>query len=356
MKDKIIIDFLVPMNGRGGAEVVINQTACYLQQNGYRVRIIQGVYNNEPWLDSGLEFYPLMCNHKMEDLSEIGTRYLDLLRENGTFPDIIVATPWPVLSMIAKMIAGAFPETCKVVSWLHGPIEEYAKNDLGGMECLRYADAHLVLNGRTRRKIMNDNPEAIVKQIENPIDFTNLIYAVHTYTSRTLVYVGRLSEEKHVETMIEALAKTKDVWMLDIIGDGDERARLKQLIVDLHLENRVNILGWKEKPWENTKEYSAMLLSSEYEGYSIVTREALACGLPVISTPVDGIIDIITPGVNGYLYAKGDSDGLAYILDCMADHTLPQIKSYDCRKSAESSEAGMALAHFMKELVAVIDQ
>ena len=70
----------------------------------------------------------------------------------------------------------------------------------------------------------------------------------------------------------------------------------------LNLNNQITFTGWKDNPWDYVQSPAALILASEYEGFSLVCYEALASGIPVISTKVDGVTDIICNGVNGYLY------------------------------------------------------
>ncbi|HAE9669369.1 TPA_asm: glycosyltransferase, partial [Salmonella enterica subsp. enterica serovar Java] len=78
------------------------------------------------------------------------------------------------------------------------------------------------------------------------------------------------------------------------------------------LQNQIRIHDlWLRKPWDFIDEIDCLILSSNFEGFGLVICEAIARGIPVISSncPV-GPSDIIKPGVNGYLYDVGDLQGL----------------------------------------------
>ena len=70
-ENKQTIDFLVPLSGKGGVETVINRIAGYLKLCGYRVRVVQMVFDGPIWLDEDIEFYPLR-REKVDDIAGRG--------------------------------------------------------------------------------------------------------------------------------------------------------------------------------------------------------------------------------------------------------------------------------------------
>lgn len=127
-----------------------------------------------------------------------------------------------------------------------------------------------------------------------------------------LLFVGRLSKEKGVELLIQALANTPDV-KLSIVGDGIERDKLKKLTEELNLENRVEFLGnvkWGTDLFSVVKNSDCLVLPSYSEGLPLVLVEAMSFGVPVIATDVGGIPEIVDDGVNGFLCKSGDVESL----------------------------------------------
>jgi UDP-D-galactose:(glucosyl)LPS alpha-1,6-D-galactosyltransferase len=90
--------------------------------------------------------------------------------------------------------------------------------------------------------------------------------------------------------------------------------------------------------WENYDDVTALVVASDYEGFCLVAVEALARGIPVISTPVDGITEYVKPGVNGYFYEKGSSEGLAEVLNAVSAGILPDIQPSVCAESVAGYE------------------
>jgi glycosyltransferase involved in cell wall biosynthesis len=128
-----------------------------------------------------------------------------------------------------------------------------------------------------------------------------------------LVFVGRLKKYKSIDTLLQALARLKDRQIaLNIIGRGDDEARLKRIASELGLE-RVEFTGYldEEEKCRYLQRAWMMVNPSMVEGWSITNIEANACGTPVIGADVPGIHDSIRNGVSGILFKHGNADELA---------------------------------------------
>ncbi len=119
-------------------------------------------------------------------------------------------------------------------------------------------------------------------------------------SSINILYIGRLSRQKNLHSLIAALEGVSNV-RLQIIGEGDLSNDLKSLAKKLKVS--VDFLG--SRPHRELPDYirraDLFILPSYYEGHPKVLLEAMACGAVVIGTCVDGIKTIIVDGVNGYL-------------------------------------------------------
>lgn len=339
------IDIVVPLSGKGGVENVINQIAGYLVQEGYQLRVVQMVFEGPFWLDKGILFYPLR-REKVSDISDFEDMYRQFI-ERTYVPDVVIATPWPYLTLaIKKALISLQQHHTKLIAWLHAPIEILKKYGVGGVECLQFADQIFVLNERTRRVITATLPEAAVTVVYNPVDFSKCHDVDRSVEKNTLLYVGRLSEEKQVGDILEAIATCKTGWKLRVIGSGELRRSLEEQAAQLQISDRVEFLGWKENPWEYADGVSGLVLASDYEAFPLVAIEAMACGLPVFSTPVDGIIELVKPGINGYLFEKNNSGQLAEILDYYAMGELPRISAEVCKEAVLPNAAEAAKEYF----------
>lgn len=137
-----------------------------------------------------------------------------------------------------------------------------------------------------------------------------------------LLFVGRLVEKKGAKYLIKAFKKVHDSFpntKLTIVGEGELRKPIVQLIQQLGLKNQVKMLGNLSHP-EVIKEMDKAHLfclpsvtgkKGDQEGIPNVLKEAMVCGIPVISTIHAGIPELISSGINGYLVPEKDSDALA---------------------------------------------
>ena len=141
----------------------------------------------------------------------------------------------------------------------------------------------------------------------------------------TVLYVGRLAEEKDLPTLLAALEQVLDprpASELVIAGDGPERDRLERLAATLGIEDSVTFLGavpYEELP-EHYQRAAVVVLPSLHENFGRVILEAFAYGTPVVSTDAEGPVELIDDGETGLLVPKEDSQALAAAVeDVLAD-------------------------------------
>tara|TARA_R110000764_G_scaffold75563_2_gene152443 strand:+ start:9409 stop:10518 length:1110 start_codon:yes stop_codon:yes gene_type:complete len=124
--------------------------------------------------------------------------------------------------------------------------------------------------------------------IYNPIDLEKIDGIVPNNTLYNssyvnLVSVGRLQLVKNHQLMIEAIAPFKNV-RLYIFGEGELREDLERQIDNLGISERVFLMGFESNPFQFLKAADIFIFSSNHEGFPNVIMEAMACGLPIITT------------------------------------------------------------------------
>ena len=130
----------------------------------------------------------------------------------------------------------------------------------------------------------------------------------------SLITIGRLVDSKDHGTLIKAFAKVKKNIdaCLYIIGNGPNRKKLQNLARTLKIGDAIKFLGWQSNPFALLKQADLFVLSSCFEGFGNVLVEAMACGLPVVSTDCpSGPSEILKDGEVGMLVPVGDVDALA---------------------------------------------
>jgi glycosyltransferase involved in cell wall biosynthesis len=154
---------------------------------------------------------------------------------------------------------------------------------------------------------------------------------------KKLIFVGNPSEEKGFPTLLQALnclnERRRD-WRLDVMGEGPERAEGERSTAALGLGEQVTFRGARPKSEiaELMRAADLFVLPSRLETFGAAIAEALASGLPVVSTAAGGIPELVNER-NGRLVARDDPVALAHALV----DALENIAAFDRRAIAEAA-------------------
>lgn len=153
---------------------------------------------------------------------------------------------------------------------------------------------------------------------------------------RIMAHVSNFRKVKRVEDVIHVFEKvrSKIPSKLLMIGDGPERQNAEELCRTLGVCNDIRFLGKQEQMDEILSIADLFILPSQYESFGLSALEAMACGVPVISTNVGGIPEINIHGLTGYLSNVGD-------VHDMADHAIHILQDEDTLQHFKDA----ALAH-----------
>lgn len=130
----------------------------------------------------------------------------------------------------------------------------------------------------------------------------------------SVVYAGRLVQEKRVDVLIDAFARLlreRPTARLYIAGEGPDHARLRQQVTTQRVD-RVQFLGLLPKSEVHRLLAGAdlLVLPSRFEGFPMVALEALAYGVPVVASDVGGIREILHDGLERFIWRTGDPEEL----------------------------------------------
>ncbi|ERN40475.1 glycosyltransferase [Rubidibacter lacunae KORDI 51-2] len=151
--------------------------------------------------------------------------------------------------------------------------------------------------------------------------------------SPLLLYVGRVSAEKEIDRIKPILESIPDA-RLAIVGDGPHREVLEQHFA----ETPTYFVGYLrgEALASAYASADAFIFPSRTETLGLVLLEAMAAGCPVVAAASGGIPDIVTDGVNGYLFAPDDPDGAVRATQCLLDaRTEREQLRQNARREAE---------------------
>lgn len=189
----------------------------------------------------------------------------------------------------------------------------------------RRADVLIAVSGGIAQELygLGLAPERI-HVIHNPVDADRLKRLADAGPSEVrnkkpyVVSIGRLAEQKDHQTLLRAFAHSTlhDGYCLVIVGEGVQRAALERMARNLGITDRVVFTGALDNPYRLLADATLHVLSSRWEGYPNVLLEALALGIPVVSTDCPhGPRELLDGGRYGRLAPPGDANALAQAME-----------------------------------------
>ncbi|MFD1148902.1 glycosyltransferase [Saccharothrix hoggarensis] len=221
-----------------------------------------------------------------------------------------------------------------VPAWLRGMASRWAWRDLGRVFGL--ADVVTAPTPRAVR-LLHDNgfPErAVPVSCGIDIDRYRLRRPERHTDAPTVLFVGRLDEEKRVDELLRALALVPRLHA-EIVGDGSCRAEWELLARDLGIADRVRFRGFvsEDELLDAYARADVFCMPGIAELQSLATMEAMAAGKPVVVADAMALPHLCRPGRNGWLFTPGDVRGLADRL-----HAVTADPAVTARMGAASSE------------------
>ena len=325
----IKVSFFLPSLFGGGAQRVMANLANGLAGRGCRVDMVlikaEGPYLAE--LAKEIRVRDLRSWRTLTSVLPL-VRYLRSER-----PDVLLSALGHanVAALLARRLARV---STRVIPTIHLSPSEHTVNArrrkvsiVHAMTkwCYPWADAIVAVSRGTADDVVQTTgvPPQLVRAIYNPVIFPEMQELAkadpqHPYFGPgqpgVILGMGRLQPEKDFPTLIRAFAllrKEHDLRLL-ILGEGEERSRLEQLVEELGLTANVSLPGFVKNPFACLARSSLFVLSSGWEALPTVLIEALALGVPVVSTNCrNGPDEILNHGQYGRLVPVGDVEALA---------------------------------------------
>ena len=348
---KKVVVFLIASYERGGMETVLNTVARDLLEQGVDVVYILGkVRANNLAFPDGVKIHVVgdyiepsdrtalklassivKCRKKLISLSEI--------YRGATF--VAADMFWGWLSVSVRLNP--------LYLWLHFSITKLFASSRTwrvNRRLFRHVDKIVVL-GKSMQEEISDllGPSMLEKTVVIPNPLSIISHdKLYAPGSKRFIYVGRLdNKSKRIDRILKAFSILKDEsWRLVIIGNGPHREYLVELAESLGVNNKIVWAGWQSDPWKYIKDnfggVEALLLTSDYEGYGMVLVEAMANGIPCISTDCPtGPRDIIRNGENGFLISLSSEDAIVEELRKALEVILNGQKTFDSFSMKRSS-------------------
>lgn len=311
--------FYIHSLNKGGAERVLITLTNYLKKE-YEIYILTDVYDELEYpLPDSIKRINMEGYLSQDDGHTRCTAIKRLLTIRRCIkkikPDVVIA--FMISSAIRAIIANLFTTTRIIAAIRSNPYDEYhsTKKRMMLQSAFFFTDK-IVCQTKYQKEYFNKLLQRKCIVIFNPLmDEVNVDEFAGERTKR-IVTTGRLFDYKNHKMLIDAFALIKQKfpdYTVTIYGEGPYREELEKEIVLKQLEIHVYLPGDSSKVAEDIKDASLFVLPSDTEGMPNALMEAMALGLPVISTdcPCGGPRSLIEQGVNGYLCKVGDAKELA---------------------------------------------
>ncbi len=174
----------------------------------------------------------------------------------------------------------------------------------------------------------------------NVIDKAALIKKMETDTGEydfDIAYVGRLTEPKDpirlMNVFAEIIKMAPDV-KIAVAGTGDMAEQTKSFAKQLSITDNVKFLGFMSNPYKLLYSSKLMIMTSRWEGTPMCALEAMALGVPIVSTPTDGLCELVDDGKTGFL-SSDDAVLAEKCTDIIKNAGLRQTLSENTLKKAD---------------------
>lgn len=311
------------MNG-GGAEKVLTTLLNNLDYSKYQVTLVliykEGVYLNK--VNRNVEvksiYNPNRFNNRIlrsvyyRIIMFLYYKYPKLLYRFivGNQNDIEIAF---LEGETTRFLSKSTNKHSQKISWVHSDLEKH-RTTSEKEELKTYNKMNKIVCVSNDAKIKFDNlyPELKSKTIviynlldSNEIRENSEKQLTNIKDNRlSIISIGRLTHPKGYDILLKAhneLINEGLIYNLIILGEGPQRGELEKYIEENKLKDSVELLGFRENPYPYIKQSDLVIVSSRYEGFSLVLAESMILGKPIISTKCTGPIELLNNGEYGVL-------------------------------------------------------
>lgn len=287
--------FILPRMSGGGAERVVSMIANHLCQKDYDIGITVLVSEDSFYkLDSKIIFqsanFTVNRTNKAVRLLSLATNFINSIlyikRSIKEFRPDVVFSLLAETDIVTYLALFNQKHIYRICSERNDPTRRNQLIETILKTIYKKADA-FVCQSQAVAQYYSSVPADKKVIIPNPIDLSLIPMAVKESAPMRIVSVGRLVKQKNFPLLIrsisEIIAQMPDVH-LTIYGEGSERPYLEELIEHLGLQEHVELPGSTGEVHAKMRDASLFVMSSDYEGFPNALIEAIAMGLPVVST------------------------------------------------------------------------
>lgn len=356
-KGLILIPFLT---GYGGTETVINNLLNEYNKEKDRYNINLKLYSfggfiNGYWLNyPNVKIFQFPKERYIRELKYLFLLpFLILYSIIKEKPNFIISTN-PIIWTIAKLCSKVIlHKNIKVIAWYHYSYKLKPVN----FYCLKKPDHFFTISKSGKQELENLGiKKNYISVVYNPIIPTKKIIN-HSHDCNEFIYIGRIEYDgqKNISELFKALGLLRNKsWNLRVYGTGPGKYKLIRLSKRLHISNNIEWMGFIEQPLNKVKYADALVLTSSYEGFSMVLAEAMSRGLYVISSNCPSGPSELINKYSGNLYKLGNIHQLARLLNEVLNGKKI-FNPYNIKKSMSKFYVKNYLQNFISKLMKIIN-
>jgi N-acetyl-alpha-D-glucosaminyl L-malate synthase BshA len=356
----------------GGSGVLATELGKALAQEGHAVHFI--TYQQPVRLT---EFLPNLFYHEVQvptyplfDFppyeTALASTMVDVIRNHELdLLHVHYAIPHASAAYMAKQILHTEGKDIPVITTLHGTDITLVGRDKTYEPVVTFSinqsDAITAVSENLRQETLNhfriEKPIQVIQNFvdtsrfrRKPIDAFRQVLAPKG--EKILIHASNFRRIKRIPDVVRIFAAVRAAMpaKLLFIGDGPERSTAEELSRELGVFDCVRFVGKQDQIEDILSIADLFLLTSEYESFGLAALEAMAAGVPVISTNVGGLAEININGETGYACAVGDIDSMSrYAIDLLKD--AAQLERF--RKAARIQAARFDIKHILPQYEAL---
>lgn len=350
----------------GGSGVVATELGKELASQGHQIhfisyalphrlaKFIENIYFHEVEISS----YPLF-EHQLYGLS-LSSKMLEVIEyENLDLIHVHYAIPHAASAYLAKQMLKKQSKDIKIITTLHGtditlvglepsflPLVKFSIEESDGVTAVsRFLKEKTITNYHIDKEI-----EVITNFIDiekfKPVCHEEFKKHIAPNDEKILVHVSNFRRVKRVPDTIRILeiVRKEIPAKLLLVGDGPDRSECERLARELQLEKDVIFLGKQDGLAEILSASDVFLMPSQSESFGLSALEAMACGLPVVSSSVGGLPELILHNEVGFIAEFGD-------VERMSKYTIELLQNEKKYKSFSKKSRERAVKHFEKDKI-----
>ena len=291
---------------QGGAERVVCDLADKMFNKGHNVKIA--------YLTGEILTYPIhkeveLIKVNLNNLGSLIPAYINLTKIIKKYQPDVVHSHMVHANILMRLVRLSIPIN-KLICTAHN------SNEGGKLRMLAYRATHklgdLTTNVSKEAVLAFENMKAVplneMLTTYNGIDLEKFSYSSNARVElnrelsiddsyKVILAVGRFSDQKDYPNLLKAVyllkAEAESLFKLIIVGDGDLRALIENMIDELDLKNQVILLGRRNEIPKLMSAADLFVLPSKYEGFGLVVAEAMACECLVVATDCGGVAEVL---------------------------------------------------------------